>query len=238
MVVSTEVVHPSQNSASSGSQNLKTGHYYSQNAYARDESNVRQHTITTANNAEGTRDAATAIFEPVQVSPIEPLHPYYSVPVELTYPYHSTPAEVTNPLFGLPLEYTTPHYSAPTVPYLYPPYTADGDPLYPYYGLPTPGYYEYQHEIPYIASPFYQAGYITAEPTISPKIEIKPVGFVDPTLLQPIYPEFPFQTHYSANNNFKGVSAVANPVAAESQIVTDNTAYSKKVLPVVEPILV
>lgn len=249
MAVSAQVVPPSQNSAISGSENLSAGHYYNWNSYARDESKIRQQTTTIANNAEGTRDVAAAISEPVPLSPIEPISPYYLTPVELLYPYYSTPAEITYPFYGLPLEYANPYYGipvdqgyygfpagVPTVPYYAPPYTAYADSLYPYYGVPTPGYYDYQHGIPYITSPVFQAGGIATEPLLNPSIELPPVEFVDPILLQALYPGFPVQTHNSANNNFKSVTAVANPVSAASEIVADNIVHSKDVLPIIQPL--
>jgi hypothetical protein len=168
-----EVVHPSQNSATSAPENLNTGHYYSQTWYVRDESKIRQHAITTANDAEGNRDVATAIPEPVQITPIEPTHPYHPVPVENTRPHYSTPAELTYPFYSLPLEYGNSYYSVPTVPHFTAPYTTYDDPLYPYYGLPTPGYYEYLHENPYISSLVYQTGDIATEPFLKPGIELQ-----------------------------------------------------------------
>jgi hypothetical protein len=222
VAVSAQLLPPSQNSARSASEHLSAGHYYNRNSYAIDESKVRQQTATGANNAEGTRDVATAISGPAPLPPIEPIYPYYTTPAEYPYPVYSAPAEVTNPFYGLPLEYANPYYSAPAVSYTPFPFAPYGDSLSPYYVVPNPG-------IPYVTSPLYQTGSIAAEPLLNPGIEIQPMEFVDPTLLQAFYPEFPVQAHYSVTNNFNGVSAAANPVSAGTEIVTDNTAYSKDI---------
>jgi hypothetical protein len=222
VAVSAQLLPPSLNRATSASDHLNAGHYYNRNSYAIDESRIRQHTATGANRADGTRDVAAAISAPAPLPPIEPIYPYYSTPAEYPYPLYSAPAEVTYPFYGLPLEYANPYYSVPTLPYTPFPFAAYSDPLSPYYVVPTPG-------IPYVASPFYQTGNIATDPLLNPGIEIQPVEFVDPTLLQAFYPEFPVQAHYSATNNFKGVSAAANPVSAGTEIVTDNTAYSKDI---------
>jgi hypothetical protein len=222
VAASAQLVPPSQNSATSTSEHLNAGHYYNRNSYAVDEAKIRQHTATRANNAQVTRDVAAAISGPAPLPPIEPIYPYYSTPAEYPYPLYSAPAEVTYPFYGLPLEYANPYYSVPTVSYSPFPYAAYGDPLYPYYAVPTPG-------VPYVASPVYQTGSTAAEPLLNPGIEIEPVEFVDPTLLEAFYPEFPVQAHYSLTNNFKGVSAAANPVSAGTEILTDNTAYSKDI---------
>jgi hypothetical protein len=110
----------------------------------------------------------------------------------------------------------------PAVSYFPFPYAAYDYFLYPFYAVPTPGYH------PYI-SPLYQRGSLIAEPLLNPGTQIQPEEFVDPTLLQALYPEFPVQAHYSVTNNFKGVSAAANPISAGAEIVTDNTAYSKDI---------
>jgi hypothetical protein len=222
VAVSAQLVPPSQNSARSTSERLSAGHYYNSNSYAIDESRIRQHSTTGANNAEGTRDVAAAIYSPAPLPPIEPIYPYYSSPPEYPYPPYGVPSEVAYPFYGLPLEYANPYYSVPAVSYPPFPFAAYGDSLSPYHVVPTPG-------IPYAATPLYQTVGIPAEPLLNPGIEIQPVEFVDPTLLQAFYPEFPVQAHYSVTNNFKSVSAAANPVSAGTEIVTDNTAYSKDI---------
>jgi hypothetical protein len=227
--VSAQPVPPSQNGDTSASEHLHTGHYNNWNSYALDESKTRQHTATGTNNAEGTRDVSGVTSDPTALPPIDPIYPYYSIPPELPYPLYSAPAEVTYPIFGLPLEYANPLYSVPVLPYYPFHYAAFGDPMYPYNIVPTPGYYDYQQGVPYVTSPFYQTGGIVAEQPLNSGSEIQPAEFVDPTLFQAFYPEFPVQAHYSITNNYKGVSAAANPISAGTEIVTDNTAYSKDI---------
>jgi hypothetical protein len=231
VAATAQLVPPSQNGASSASEHLHSGHYYNRKSYAVDESKIRKHTATGTSNAEGSLDVVGAISEPTSLPPIQPIYPYYPIPaefVEFPYPLYSAPAEVTYPFYGLPLQYPNPYYSVPAVPYSPFPYAAYDYFLYPYYAVPTPGY-DYQQRVPYVTSPFYQRGSLIAEPLLNPGTEIQPAEFVDPTLLQAFYPEFPVQAQYSVTNNFKGVSAAANPISAGAEIVTDNTAYSKDI---------
>jgi hypothetical protein len=229
VAVSAQLVPLSQNSASTASEHLHSGHYNNRKSYAVDESKIRKHTVTGANNAEGSRDVTGAISDPTSLPPIEPIYPYYSIPAEFPYSFYSAPAEVTYPFYGLPLEYANPYYSVPAASYFQIPYAAYDDFLYPYYTVPTPGYYGYQQRVPYIASPLNPRGSLIAEPLLNPGSEIQPAEFVDPTLLRAFYPEFPVHAHYSVTNNFKGVSAAANPISAGAEIVSDNTAYSKDI---------
>ncbi|XP_069688812.1 uncharacterized protein [Periplaneta americana] len=199
---------PSQNIASSGVENLNIGNFYNRNSFAKDESKVRHLSTTHSNAAEGTKDIATAISEPVALKAIEPIQPYYSFPVEKVYP-----SEISYPRFASPLEYKFPERNDfyPSS-YISPYYSPAVE--YPY-SFPA----EYQYGVPYVSAPVYQ-----------------PVEYVAQPVVEEFYPEFPVRSHFSANNNFKGVSAAATPVSSASEIVKDNTSYSKDVLPVVNPI--
>jgi hypothetical protein len=59
---------------------------------------------------------------------------------------------------------------------------------------------------------------------------------LDPTLLQPVYPDPPAQIHQSATNTLNSLSAATNPFLASSRSLTDNTAYLKDVLSAVQPV--
>jgi hypothetical protein len=209
---------PSQNSATSASENLNTAHYYNQNFYARDESRIRQHSTTFGNNAEGTTDVTTATSDPLPLPAVEPVYP--NLPVQHPHFHHTAPY----PVYGTAPEYANTFHNVPIVSRFSPLYAALGDSLFPYYVLP--------------ALPLSNTRGTADELFLNPAIELPPVPLIDPTLLQPVYPEPPVQNYHSATNNFNRLSAFANPLLASSGSVADNSAYLKDMLPVVHPIAV
>jgi hypothetical protein len=227
VAVSAQVLPPSQNSATSASENLNTAHYYNQNFYARDESRVRQHSTTFGNNAEGTTDVATATSDPLPLPAVDPFYP--TLPVHHPHFHRIAPY----PVYGPAAEYANALNNVPTVSRFSPLYAALADPLFPYYVLPSSGYYALQPALPV---PNTRAA--VDDPFLNPAIELPPVQLIDPTLLQPVYSEPPVQTRHSATNNLNRLSAVANPLLASSGSVTDSTAYLRDVLQGVQPIAV
>lgn len=215
LAVSAQVIPPSQNSATSATENLNTAHYYNQNFYARDESSIRQHSTTYGNNAEGTTDVATATSDPLQLPAIDPL--YTNFPAQHPHLYHIAPY----PVYSSVPQYTNTFHNVPIASRFSP-----QDPLFPYYALPSSSYYYLQ---PALSVPLPPG--TVADPLLNPAIQL-----LDPTLPQPVYSQPPAQTYLSATNTLNSLSAAANPFLASSGSLTDNTAYLKDVLQAVQPI--
>jgi len=209
LAVSAQVIPPSQNSATSATDNLNTAHHYNQNFYARDESKIRQHSTTFSNNAEGTTDVATATSDPLPLPAIDSFYPNY--PAQHPHFYNVAPYPVYSPV----PEYTNTFQNVPIASRFSPHY-----PLIPYYSLPSSGYLALQ---PALSVP-YSPGTV-ADLLLNPAIQL-----LDPTLRQPVYPETSAQTHHSATNTLNSLSAAANPFLASSGSLTDNIAYLKDVL--------
>jgi len=220
LAVSAQIIPPSQNSATSATENLNTAHYYNQNFYARDESRIRQHSTTFGNNAEGTTDVATATSDPLPLSAIDPLYPNY--PAQHPHFYHIAPYPVYSPFS----QYTNALYDVPIASRFSP-----RDPMFPYYALPSSGYYSLQ---PALSVPFPPG--TVADLLLNSAIQLPPVQVFEPTLPQPVYPEPPLQTFQSATNSLNSISAAANPFLASSGSLTDNTAYLRDVLQAVLPV--
>ena len=215
LAVSAQVIPPSQNSATSATDNLNTANYYNQNFYARDESRIRQHSTTFGNNAEGMTDVSTATSDPLPLPAIDPLYPNF--PAQHPHYYHIAPYPVYSPV----PQYTNTFHNVPIASRFSP-----HDPLFPYYALSSSGQYSMQ---PALSVPL-PAGTV-ADLFLNPGIQL-----IDPTVPQPVYPQPPAQTHHSATNTFNSLSAAANPFLASSGILTDNAAYLKDVLQAVQPI--
>jgi hypothetical protein len=209
LAVSAQVIPPSQNSATSATDNVNTAHYYNQNFYARDESKIRQHSTTFNNNAEGTTDVATATSDPFPLPAIDPFYPNF--PSQHPHFYNVAPYPVYSPV----PEYANTFQNAPIASRFSPHY-----PLFPYYSLPSSGYLAVQ---PALSVP-YTPGTV-ADLLLNPAIQL-----LDSTLPQPVYPEPSAQTHHSATNTLNSLSAAANPFLASSGSLTDNAAYLKDVL--------
>jgi hypothetical protein len=208
LTVSAQVMPPSQNSATSATDNVNTAHYYNQNFYAKDESKIRQHWTTFSNNAEGTTDVATATSDPLPLPAIDPLYPNF--PSQHPQFYHIAPYPVYSPV----PEYTNNFHNVPIASRFSP-----HDPLFPYYVLPSSGHYlQPAMTLPYTPGTL-------ADLLLNPAIQL-----LNPALTQPVYPQPPVQTHHSATNTLNSLSAVANPFLASSSSLTDNTAYLKDVL--------
>ena len=157
--------------------------------------------------------------DPLPLPAIDPLNPHH--PVQHPHIYRIAPYL----FYGLTPDIANTFNNMPISSYFSPVYATLSDPLYPHRAFPDPAYYTLQN-----ALPVSQTNGILEEPLLNPAIELPPVQLVDPTLLQPVYADPPTQSHYSATNNFNRLFAAANPYIASSQIVTDNSAYSKDVL--------
>jgi hypothetical protein len=217
LAVSAQIIPPSQNSATSATDNLNTAQYYNQNFYARDESRIRQHSTTFGNNAEGTTDVAAATSDPLPLPAIAPL--YLNFPAQHPHFYHIAPYPVYSPF----PQYTNTFDNIPIASRFSP-----HDPLFPYYALPSSGHYPLQ---PALSLPLPPG--TVADLLLNPAIQL-----IDPTLPQSVYPGPPAQTHHSATNTLNSLSAAANPFLASSSSLIDSTAYLEDMLQAVQPIAV
>jgi len=215
LAVSAQVIPPSQNSATSATDNLNTANYYNQNFYAKDESRIRQHSTTFGNNAEGTTDVSSATSDPLPLPAIDPL--YLTFPAQHPHFYHIAPYPVYSPF----PQYTNTFHNVPIASRFSP-----HDSVLPYYALPSSGHYSLQPALSVPLPPD-----TLADLLLNPAIQL-----LDPTLPQPVFPEPPAQTHHSASNILNSLSAAANPFLASSGSLNSNTAYLTDVLQAVQPV--